>query len=99
MNSRLAVEAEFPLINDNDPFRLFQLIKAVVMSRSMGNAVKDKANALHDWHTLALIQGEQITTYSRRTTILECLTHAKIPAAELPSGPEQYAMKLNLSMD
>ena len=85
VNNRLALEPSFVTIQDDNPLNLFKLIKVVVMSRSMGNAVKDKSNAWYDWHTLSMSQGELITNYARRaTTILDRLIHAKIDAKSCP---------------
>jgi hypothetical protein len=66
LNAILIVDPIFIAVATNDPFALLAAIKNVVTSRCDGNIELERAQALRDWYTLTMREGEDVVDYGRR---------------------------------
>jgi hypothetical protein len=74
----------------NDPLALLEAIKSVVTSRCDGNIELERAQALRDWYTQTMREGEDIVEYGRRSVKLcERLASTGVPIAQRPLPMEQ----------
>jgi hypothetical protein len=90
LNAILVVDPTFIAVDKNDPLALLEAIKSVVTSRCDGNIELERAQALRDWYTLTMREGEDIVEYGRRSVKLcERLASTGVPTAQRPLPKEQ----------
>jgi hypothetical protein len=66
LNAILIVDPTFIAVKKDDPLAPLAAIKSVVTSRCDGNIDLEKAQALRDWYTLNMREGEGIVDYGRQ---------------------------------
>jgi hypothetical protein len=85
LNAILIVDPTFIAADKNDPLALLAAIKSVVTSSCDGNIELERAQALRDWYTLTMREGEDIVEYGRRSVKLcERLASTGVPIAQCP---------------
>jgi hypothetical protein len=90
LNADLVVDPTFIAVGTNDPLALLAAIKSVVTSRCDGNIELERAQALRDWYTLSMREGEDIVDNGRRSVKLcERLTSTGVPEPQRPRPKEQ----------
>jgi hypothetical protein len=67
LNAILVVDPIFIAVAANNPFALLATIKNVATSRCDGNIELERAQALRDWYTLTMREGEDVVDYGRRS--------------------------------
>ena len=93
LNAILMVDPKFIKVKKTDPLELLTVIKSVVTSRCDGNEELERSQALRDWYTLTMHNGEDLMEYGRRgVKLYDRLTHTGVPKAQLPE-PKQQAMR------
>lgn len=90
LNAILIFDPKFMKVEKTDPLALLAAIKLVVTSRCDGNIELERAQALRDWYTLTMPEGEDIVEYGRRSVKLcERLTSTGVPVAQCPLPKSQ----------
>jgi hypothetical protein len=90
LNAILVVDPTFIAVETNDPLALLAAIKNVVTCRCDGNIELKRAQALRDWYTLTMREGEDVVDYGKRSVrFYEGLTSTGVPEPQRPRPKEQ----------
>jgi hypothetical protein len=93
LNAILVVDPTFIAVDKYDRLALLEAIKSVVASRCDGNIEFERAQALRDWYTMTMREGEDIVEYGRRSVKLcERLASTGVPIAQRPL-PKQQSLR------
>jgi hypothetical protein len=91
LNAILVADPTFMAVGTSDQLDLLAANKSVVTSRCDGNIELERAQALLDWYTLTMREGEDVVDYGRRSVKLcERLTRTGVPEPQRPRPKEQY---------
>ena len=94
LNAILVVLPAFLAVPTDDPLALLAVLKSVVTSRTDGFDVElDRDQALRDWYTLTMHNGEDIIAYGRRAVkTYERIGTSGVPETHFPT-PKQQARR------
>jgi Zinc knuckle len=94
LNAILVVLPAFLAVPTDDPLALLAVLKTVVTSRTDGFDVEiDRDQALREWYTLTMSNGEDIIAYGRRAVkTYERIGTSGVPESHFPS-PKQQARR------
>jgi hypothetical protein len=66
LNIILTSDKEFAEMTTNDPLQLLGILKRLITSKVDGHVEHDRSDALEEWYTLRMREGEDLATYSKR---------------------------------
>ena len=94
LNAILVVLPAFIAVKTDDPLALLAVLKTVVTSRTDGFDVEiDRDQALREWYTLTMTNGEDIIAYGRRAVkTYERIGTSGVPESHFPT-PKQQARR------
>ena len=74
----------------NDPFVLLNILKRLITTKCDGHVEHDRSDALEEWYTLRMRDGEDITAYSKRASkALERMAATGVEITRIPTNIQQ----------
>ena len=86
LNTILMTDKEFTDMTINDPLVLLNILKRLITTKCDGHVEHDRSDALEEWYTLRMRDGEDITVYSKRASkALERMAATGVETTRIPN--------------
>jgi hypothetical protein len=90
LNIILTSDKEFTEMTSNDPLQLLNILKRLITSKVDGHVEHDRSDALEEWYTLRMRDGEDVAMYSKRAAkAIERMVATKVEKTRIPTDVQQ----------
>ena len=77
-------------MTSNDPLQLLDILKRLITSKVDGHVEHDRSDALEEWYTLRMRDGEDVATYSKRAAkATERMVATQVERTRIPTDVQQ----------